>query len=347
MSLSSLPDTASSAAASARNHHRSPLLRLDLLVIVVIVVLFIGLALIADSGYWSRILTSVAILGAASTGWNILGGYAAQLSLGHAAFFGLGMYGVAIVFGEHGISPWLGILAGVAISVVVALLIGAPTFRLSGHYFALGTLAILQVFLILATVTPSLTGGAQGIYLPLRGETYNLVFENQRTYLYVGLAVLIIALVAAAVVRRGKLGVQLDAIRLNEAAASLSGVNVFRAKMKAFLLSAVIASLAGSAYMTLVQFVDPPSGFAWNTTLNLVLFAIVGGMRFWWGPLLGAAILVPLEEITKTQFTGNLVAVGDIVFGIVLILFVIFQPRGLGGALVALGRSLRKKEQAA
>jgi branched-chain amino acid transport system permease protein len=122
---------------------------------------------------------------------------------------------------------------------------------------------------------------------------------------------------------------------------------VFRAKMKAFVLSAAIASLAGSAYMTLIQFVDPPSGFAWNTTLNLVLFAIVGGMRFWWGPLLGAAILVPLEEVTKSQFTGNMVAVGDIVFGVLLILFVILQPRGIGGALVSLGRSLRRKERAA
>ncbi|MGO1834120.1 Branched-chain amino acid transport system permease protein LivM (TC 3.A.1.4.1) [Actinomycetales bacterium JB111] len=347
MSLTSLPDTVKVSRGTAGSDRRSLLLRLDLPVMAVIVVVFIGLALLADSNYWSRILTSVAILGAASTGWNILGGYAAQLSLGHAAFFGLGMYGVAIVFGEHEMSPWLGIAAGIAASVIVALLIGAPTFRLSGHYFALGTLAVLQVFLILATVIPSLTGGAQGIYLPLRGEAYNLIFEDQRNYLYVGLVVLVIALVVAAVVRRSKLGVQLDAIRLNEAAASLSGVNVFHAKMKAFVLSAAIASLAGSAYMTLVQFVDPPSGFAWNTTLNLVLFAIVGGMRFWWGPLLGAAILVPLEEVTKSQFTGNMVAVGDIVFGVLLILFVILQPRGIGGALVSLGRGLRRKERAA
>lgn len=291
--------------------------------------------------YHVRILTLVCIFGAGSVGWNLLGGYANQVSLGHAVFFGIGAYAVVIFGGEHELSPWLAMPVGVIVSVLVALIIGWPTFQLSGHYFALGTLALLQVFHIVANSWEGLTGGSAGISLPiLESGVWNLQFDSPGPYLYVAGALLVASLAVARLVRYSRLGLQLDAIRLNPQAATLAGVDLFRAKMKALLISAVIVSLAGSVYASFLQFLDPETGFAWNTSINLALFAIVGGIRHWWGPALGALLLIPLAEFASLTLTGNLAALAQLLYGALLVLIILVQPRGVGGLLDKVWRQL-------
>ncbi len=308
------------------------------LILLGVLALFLAPQYLANE-YQVRILVLVCIFGAASVGWNVLGGYANQVSLGHAVFFGVGAYAVAIFQGNLGLSPWLAMPAGIVVSVVAALVIGWPTFQLSGHYFALGTLALLQIFDILARYWKGLTGGPAGITLPiLPSGLENLQFNFTAPYLYLASILLIGALAVARIVRYSRLGLQLDAIRLNPQAASLAGVNLFRAKMKSLVLSAVIVSLCGSLYASFLQFLDPDTAFSFNTSVNMALFAIVGGVSYWWGPLVGALILIPLGEVASQQLTGNAAALGQLSYGLLLIVLILVQPRGIGGWLNSLWR---------
>ncbi|MER1968497.1 branched-chain amino acid ABC transporter permease [Castellaniella sp. GW247-6E4] len=289
-----------------------------------------------DNQYDMRLAILVCLLGSASIGWNLLGGYANQISLGHITFFGIGMYTVAIFQTSLQLSPWLAIPVAVILAVAVAALIGWPSFRLSGHYFALATLALLPVSELVASGWESLTGGARGLSVPiLPSGLASLQFDTPEPFFYVAAVFLVIVLVIARIVRFSTLGMRLSAIRSNPEAATLAGVNQFQSKMTALLISAAIVAIAGALYGAFLQYVDPRTAFSWDTTLNLVLFAIVGGLQFWWGPLLGAAILVPINEYASLQLSGNLAALGQLAYGVILLLLIIFQPRGLGGLLQA------------
>lgn len=304
-----------------------------ILCIGIVLALFLAPLYLTNS-YHVRILVLVCIFATASVGWNLLGGYANQISLGHAVFFGIGAYAVVIFQGHYQLSPWLAMPVGVAVSVAVALLIGWPTFQLSGHYFALATIALLQVFHIIASYWEGLTGGVAGISLPiLEPGLLTLQFISPVPYFYITAVLLLIVLFVAWRVRRSRLGMQLEAIRLNPQAASLAGVNLFRTKMKALVLSAAVVSVAGSLYGSFLQFLDPDTAFSWNTTINLALFAIVGGLRLWWGPALGALLLIPLGELASLYLTGNLAALGQAGYGVLLIVLILLQPRGIGGLL--------------
>lgn len=291
------------------------------------------------SDYSIRVMVLVCLFGAASTGWNLLGGYADQISLGHTVFFGIGMYAVVIFQGRLGLSPWLAIPVAIVLGLAVAALIGWPSFQLSGHYFALATLALMPVFQIVATAWNDLTGGPTGISVPILASGFGtLQFDSPVPFFYVSAALLVIVMIVARWVRFSALGLRLDAIRLNPHAATLAGVDQFRVKMTALLVSAAVVAVAGAFYGAFLQFIDPNTAFAWTITLNLVLFAIVGGLRFWWGPALGALILIPFNEYATLQLTGNLAALGQLAYGVILVVLIIFQPRGIGGLFLIVWR---------
>jgi branched-chain amino acid transport system permease protein len=309
-----------------------------LLAVILLLALFLA-PLYLRNDYYIRVAVLVCIFGAASIGWNLLGGYANQVSLGHAVFFGIGAYAVLIVQTELGLVPWVAMPIGIAVSVLVALLIGWPCFQLSGHYFALGTLALLEIAKIIAGYWSSFTGGPVGLTLPiLPSGPGNLQFDTSTPYLYVAGTFLVIALLVAWWVRTSRIGLRLDAIRLNPHAAMLAGVNLFRTKMLALVVGAALVSVAGSLYGTLLQFIDPETAFSFNTTVNMALFAIVGGVGYWWGPILGAALLVPLSELASLKLTGHLSALAQVAYGLLLVVLIIVQPRGIGGWLNGLWR---------
>jgi len=315
------------------------------LMAVIVLALFTAPHYLADD-YQVRILVLVCIFGTASVGWNLLGGYANQVSLGHGVFFGVGAYAVVIFQGVLGLSPWLAMPVGVVVSIVAALLIGWPTFQLSGHYFALGTLALLQIFDIVARYWKGLTGGPAGITLPiLPSSLWNLQFDRPSSYLYIAAVLVLASLAVARWLRYSRLGLQLAAIRQNPQAAALAGVDLFRTKMKALLLSAIIVSLSGSLYASFLQFLDPDTAFSFNTSINMALFAIVGGVGFWWGPLLGALILIPLGELASDRLTGNAAALGQLSYGLLLIVLILLQPRGIGGWVNKLWRIVIREDR--
>lgn len=301
---------------------------------IVLGTIFLLSPLWVQSNYWVRVLTLVCIFGVASTGWNLLGGYASQFSLGHSVFFGIGAYATVIFQGKLGLSPWLSIPVGALATIAVAIIVGWPTFRLTGHYFALATLALFPVFHILATYFKDLTGGAVGISVPILPSGIDtLQFDTPAPFFYITAIVLFLTMVLARWIQNSAFGLRLNAIRQNPEASRLAGVDMFKNKMLALVISAGVTSVAGSFYGAFLQFLDADTAFSWTITINIVLFAIVGGTRYWWGPALGALILIPISEFASTQLTGNLSALGQLSYGVLLIVLIIFQPRGIGGIL--------------
>lgn len=282
------------------------------------------------SDYGLRIATLVAVYATMSLGWNLLGGYANQISLGHAVFFGMGAYTTAILQLRYGISPWVGLFIGVLLSVLLAVLIGLATFLLSGHYFALATLALLQVGFILFTYFAGITGGPPGLSIPITGNNPGMFqFGLPIYYFYIAVGILLLTLIVSRTVLYSKLGYRLRAIKGNPLAARLAGVDLFRSKLYALVISAAIVSVTGSFYIEYIEFIDPSSAFSFDVSVNMALFAIIGGVNSWWGAALGAAILVPLGEFLRIQLTGQLAPLGQLSYGVLLIVMILVRPRGL------------------
>jgi branched-chain amino acid transport system permease protein len=297
-----------------------------------LVVLFLlPVFVFGTKSYYLRIAVLVLMFAGMSNGWNLISGYGNQVSLGHAAFFGLGAYTSTLLLKYIGLSPWLGMIAAGLVSGLSSLLVGIPTFRLRGHYYALATLAFAEVLRVLALYFRHFTGGAVGLTVPYLGDSFWFFqFYGNRTYYLVGLFMLFMTLLITYRIDRGRLGYQLRALKNSHEAAEVVGVDTYRAKLKANFLSALITGMYGTFYAQFQFFIDADTvlGF-WTISVKMALMTILGGMGNIWGPLIGAGILVPLDEWTNAVFTGNLAAVSRLIYGGLLIALILWQPRGL------------------
>jgi len=269
--------------------------------------------------------------------WNMLGGFGGQFSFGHAAFFGSGAYVQAIAQLSLGWNAWLALAAALAVAAGVGGFIGALSFRygLKGSYFALVTLAFAEVMRILA-VSVGFTGGGVGLMLA-PGESFaNMQFGSRKGYIGLVLALVVAALLVTAWLRHSRLGAQLQAVRDNEDAARAIGVDAWSVKLGAITLSAAFMGAGGAFYVQVFQYIDPALVFGPASSVEALVAAIVGGMGTLWGPVLGAAVLHLLAELTRNLF-GQLPGLNMIVYGCVLVLIVMFVPNGLSGV----GRSVR------
>ncbi len=270
--------------------------------------------------------------------WNILGGFGGQFSFGHALFFGTGAYIQAIAQLQGQINPWAALPMAATGAAGVGLFVGALAFRygLKGSYFALVTLAFAEVFRIVAT-SLSFTGGGVGLMLPLRESTGNMQFGSRAGYLWVILAMVVVALLVTRWLRNGRFGAYLQAVRDNEDAARAVGVNPFRVKLAAIGLSAAFMGAAGAFYVQVFQYLDAGIAYGSVTSVEALVAAIVGGLGTLWGPVLGAVVLHLLAHFTRNLF-GELPGINMVIYGTVLVLIVIFLPRGVAG----LGQSVRQ-----
>ena len=272
-------------------------------------------------------LALLAAVGASA--WNILGGYAGQVSVGHAMFFGAGAYLPLLVYQHWQLPPLLGVPAGVAASLLIALLIGFPTFRLRGHYFSMATIAVAELIRIVVGDW-DLAGAAIGIMGPATPRAWwDLIFRSAVPYYYIFLTVLALLLLVTWQMQRSRLGYYLRAIRSDERAARSLGVPVRRYKLYALMLSATFTSLAGSLYALKTGFVDPDSGLGILVSVQLIITAALGGAGTLLGPLLGAAILIPLQTATNTWFGGSGSGLTYIIYGAIIVLIARFEPGGL------------------
>jgi branched-chain amino acid transport system permease protein len=284
-----------------------------------------------ESGVWLTFLMMTLYGALLAQSWNILGGFGGQFSFGHALFFGTGAYVQAIAQVGHGANPWLALPLAVLAAAAVGAFVGALSFRygLKGSYFALVTLAFAEVFRILA-LSVDVTGGGVGLMVPLREGAANMQFGSRKGYVLLVLGFVVAALAVTAWLRRSRFGARLQAVRDNEDAARAVGVDPFATKLGAIVLSGGFMGAAGAFYVQVFQYVDPAIAFGPHTSVEALVAAIVGGMGTLWGPLLGAFALHALADLTRNLF-GQLPGLNMVIYGTVLVLIVMFVPRGLAG----------------
>jgi branched-chain amino acid transport system permease protein len=272
--------------------------------------------------------------------WNILGGYAGQLSAGHAAFVGVGAY-TSAVLAQHGLTPWIGMLVGGALAALLGAVIGYLGFRfgLRGFYFVLLTVAFAEVCRIVASNTEAV-GGALGLYITFTGDPRQFQFQDPRAHYYIALALLLLATLVAWLVEGRRFGIYLGAIREDETAAEALGVDAFREKMLAMVLSSFLTGLGGTFYAFYLLSLQPGAVFGIPLSVEIILRPIVGGAGTLLGPILGSFILTPLGELSRSYFgQSGLHGAHLVVYGALLIAVVLFLPQG---AYPYLARMLRR-----
>jgi ABC-type branched-subunit amino acid transport system ATPase component/ABC-type branched-subunit amino acid transport system permease subunit len=283
--------------------------------------------LVSNNLYYQTMLILTFLLAIGATGWNIMGGYAGYISLGNSAFVGLGAYATGILAAKDNVSPFLGCLVGGLVCAVAAAVLSLVTRRTRGMYFIIVTFAALQLLGIVATIWSGLTGGSQGLALPL--PTWSLTYQNWPFY-YPLLALLVAAVAVSAWVRRSKLGLGLFAIQDDEDKAAGLGLATSAYKLIAFVLGGTFLGVAGGIYAYYVTFLNVSAVFDIVTSMLIVLSALLGGRGTLWGPVLGAFIIEPLANLTSTSLGGaDAGAIRLLLFGGLLGLVVLFLPRGL------------------
>ena len=294
---------------------------------------FLALALIypllLTSPFQQRLGALILLYAIGASAWNIIGGYAGQVSVGHVMFFGCGAYGSLAAYAHFGWPPILGLSLGVAASIGIAALIGTPTLRLSGHYFSMATIAVAELLRLIVTNVEYL-GGAVGLSGPVMPRTWlDLSFTSALPYYYLFLSTLLFILWLTWRMEKSRMGYYLRAIKDNERAARSLGVEAGRYKLYAFMMSAGLTSLAGGLYSIMFGFVDPESGLGMLTSVKMLIMAALGGAGLLFGPLVGAAILVPLEEISNTLLGGKGAGLTFMVYGAIIMIIARFYPGGM------------------
>jgi branched-chain amino acid transport system permease protein len=267
--------------------------------------------------------------------WNIVAGIGGQLSLGHGVFLGLGCYVTGILFNEAGIPPWIGVWAGVLVSLAVALVMGSMTLRMRGVFFALATVAVSLAFDQLARHYVDLTGGDNGLALTFLGNSlWALQSRSPAPFVYAGLVFVVVYYWITRRILASRFGLEMRAVRDDEVAAAASGVRVFRTKLVGFLVSAAMTALAGGLYMQFYQAIDPESAFGLGQAIQLQLPALIGGLGTALGPVIGGALMIVLSEVTNWGATrAGFIGVDILVYGLVLLIVVLWAPQGIVGVL--------------
>ena len=301
--------------------------------------------LVRDNFFLDSIVL-ILMWGALSAAWNVAGGYAGQVSIGHASFFGIGAYSAALVTTRFSQSPWLGMVIGIVISLAAGAVIGYLSNRLKGPYFALSTIAFSQVLLILASRWRGFTSGSEGVPVPFRPGLWTLGLGHT-AWVYVALVVAVLYYLVQVWLERSRFGYQLAGVREDEDAAEALGIASRRAKVIAVTLSAALTSIVGTLWAQYIGFVDPFYVFSVPLSVRFALNSIIGGIGTAIGPYLGSIFITSLETYLRATFSGvktGFTGIYLILYGAVLILVVRFVPDGLTGIAARLrARSARAR----
>jgi len=321
------------------------------------------------STYALHIMILIFISVITGSAWNLLGGYTGQYSVGHAAYFGVGAYTTMVLLQYRHLAPWFGIWAGVAMAAATGLIIGSICFRLRGPYFVLASIAVAEIFRVCALNLKDLTNGAEGILIadipPLKiGDVVITDFLSKVPFYYTGLVMAIAVILVTWLVQNSKLGYYLQAIREDQDAAHSLGINLTLYKNAALALSAIFTSLAGSLYGLYVGFIDPGTVLDLGLSVQIVMTCIIGGIGTIFGPMIGAIVLVPFSEALRSNvFAQALIdsglvreqsALGSflkeqlshahvLIYGILLVVVILFMPDGILGFITKLAAKKRKE----
>ncbi len=314
---------------------------------IALAVVFLAYPFVFSNAFYLDIGVALLLAAISASAWNIVGGYAGQVSVGHCMFFGAGAYLPLLVYHHWQLPPIVGVPLGIVVSLVLAVIVGLPTFRLSGHYFSMATIAVAELIrLVVGTI--DFLGAAIGLQGPAVGRGWwDLTFRGELPYYFIFLAVLAILLFITWLLQRSRFGYYLHAIKAGERAARSLGVPVRRTKLFALMLSATFTSIAGSLYAIKPGFIDPESGFGILVSVQMVIIAALGGAGTLYGPLLGAIILIPLQTATNTWFGGGGTGLTYILYGGIIVVIARFEPGGLHEMWHRIAPRLRRRADAA
>ncbi len=340
----------------------------SLFITLVVLVALLLVPLSVTSTYALHIMVLIFLSILLGSSWNILGGYTGQYSVGHAAYFGVGAYTTLILLQYHHVAPWYGMWAGMAAALVTALVIGTTCFRLRGPYFVLASIAVTEIFRVVALNLKDVTNGAEGILttelppLVIHGRVVT-DFLSKVPFYYAGLTFAALVISATWLVEHSKLGYYFQAIREDQDAARSLGINLTLYKNVALAISAVFTSLGGSLYAVYVGFIDPPTVMGLDLSVQIVLICIIGGIGTITGPVIGAVVLIPLSEalrsnliaeeliawgvMSATSPTGaflkeNLAHAHVLIYGILVVIVILFMPEGIAGFIRKLFSAKKK-----
>jgi branched-chain amino acid transport system permease protein len=291
--------------------------------------ILLGYPVIFSTPFQQRLGALVLLYAIGASAWNIVGGYAGLISVGHAVFFGCGAYAALASYKYLSLPPIVGLPIGVLLSIGIAAIVGIPTLRLSGHYFSMATIAVAELVRLIVSNIEWL-GGAQGLSGPPVPRTLlDLSFISALPYYYLFLAVLTAVLAFTRQMERGRIGYYLRAIHDSERAARSLGAPASRYKLYAYVTSAALTAVAGALYAVMFGFVDPESGLGILISVKMLIMAALGGAGLLFGPLTGAVVLVPLEELSNSLLGGVGAGLTFVVYGAIIVVIARLQPGGL------------------
>ncbi len=343
------PDLAAAAAPRDAVPRRSAASRVktfagELPLALLVLGLVAGLiwALSGDSFALNILATTLLFAGLAGA-WNIIGGFGGQFSLAHSVFFAVGAYTTANLYLKLGISPWLGIWAAAALSAAVAALVSWPVFRLRGPFFAIATMAFTEVALAIGNYAESLTGGTRGMSIPFRLGIQNMIFRDRLSYALLMFGFMALSLLVVVAVNRSRLGYYLQAVRDNEQAARAAGIGVLRVKLTGMAISAALTGIGGGLFFMQVRVADPAAMLSlFEFGVKFALIALIGGLGTIYGPLLGALVIIPLENWLRAEIGGTLPGANLIVLSLFLIGAALFMKHGIVGVGRAIAARVRR-----
>jgi len=297
--------------------------------------IFLLLPKVITSTFYIHTLIMIFYFGYLASCWNLMAGYAGQASLGHSLFVGTGAYASSFLLMKAGVSPWIGMWIGAFFSLLLGLFVGYLTFRyrLKGHYFLLATIAFAEIAKILVLNIRTL-GGGSGIAIVLKGDPFwQFMFTQKASYYYVILIMVTGILLLTHFLLQRRVGYYFVAIRENEDLARASGIHVLKYKLVAISLSAVLTSLGGTFYAQYICFIDPPSVLGMGVSVDILIPAIVGGIGTLFGPIVGAFVVMPIAEIARSYLGGGTGGIHLIIYGLFLVIVIVFMRTGLVGLL--------------
>ncbi|MCU0561844.1 MAG: branched-chain amino acid ABC transporter permease [Desulfobacterales bacterium] len=311
--------------------------------LVVLALVAFGLPLAVTSATYLHILILLFLYAYLTTSWNLVGGFAGVLPLGHAAFVGIGAYTSTILSLQYGVSPWIGMFVGGLLSSLVGVIIGLPTFKMRGAYFALATIAFAEgirvMFENIDYLGPLQINGPRGLQIPpLKTGLVHFMFADKEPYYYIILVMLAAVLALTWAISRSKLGYYLVAGGEEPEAAQSLGINVAHAKLAAMAMSSFLTALAGTFWAQFTLYIHPKSVMSLDISFEIAFIALIGGRGSIAGPVLGALLLRPVSDFSRIYFGDTLPGLHLIIFGVVLILVMLYQPRGLQEPLTRLYR---------
>jgi branched-chain amino acid transport system permease protein len=305
--------------------------------LIVVLAALVALPFVYPEPYHVHLMVLILIWSFAYTSWSMMGRFG-LVSLGHGGFMGIGAYVTALLWNHLGLSPWIGIPLALVAAGILALIVGYPCFRfrITGHYFVLVTLALSGIVLQVITATRDYTGGSLG-YTPARTSGSKLLalqFDDKATWYLIALLVWLVGLVIWRLIDRSMMRYALEAISEDEDAAAAAGINVTAEKLKITLISALMTALAGAVYCQYQMFISPDTVSGIAVSLQMVFAAIVGGLYVALGPTVGAIITILLAETLRIGFGTGAVGWDNLIYGLLLVLFIIFLPKGILGSLL-------------